>query len=299
MRALVVRPDEPSGLALLDVPEPVPAREEVLVDVTHISLNLGEVNAARSAATGSDTPHGWDAVGVVAAAAADGTGPAVGTRVVTFGYGGAWAQRRAVPVTELAEVPAGVHPAAAAAIPTAGVTALRALRAAGSLLGRRVLVTGASGGVGRFAVQLAARAGAYVIAASARTEGLTALGAHEVVTDLAGAGPLDVVLDNVGGPQLVQAWQLTVPGGNVQCVGGSSGQPATFPPYGTVGPAKSLTSFQVGVGFGADLAYLADLLARGELTVDLGWQGSWNEVDAASTALVNRQVTGKAVLTVD
>jgi NADPH:quinone reductase-like Zn-dependent oxidoreductase len=126
---------------------------------------------------------------------------------------------------------------------------------------------------------LAARAGAQVVAASARTEGLAALGAHEMVTDLSGVGPLDVVLDNVGGPLLVQAWQLSVPGGKVQCVGGSSGQSATFPPYSTVGPAKGLVSFQAGVGFGADLAYLVDLLARGELTVDLGWQGSWQDVD--------------------
>jgi hypothetical protein len=85
---------------------------------------------------------------------------------------------RGPPSADLAEV---------AALPVAGLAALRALRAAGPVLGKRVLITGASGGVGRFAVQLAAHAGGHVIASVgslARGEGLAQVGAEEVVVGL-------------------------------------------------------------------------------------------------------------------
>jgi NADPH:quinone reductase len=147
---------------------------------------------------------------------------------------GAFAERSAVEVGALAEVPPSVDLAEAAASPVAGVAALRALRAAGAVLGKRVLITGASGGVGRFAVQLAAHAGAHVIASVgsvARGEGLAKAGADEVVVGLDGLDqPVDVVLDNVGGPQLVAAWELLAPGGSLQSIGWASGEPAVFPP---------------------------------------------------------------------
>jgi NADPH2:quinone reductase len=80
-------------------------------------------------------------------------------------------------------------------------------------------LTGASGGVGRFAVRLASIAGGHVIAAvgsAARGEGLAEAGADEVVVGLQGIGtPVDVVLDSVGGPHLVAAWQLLAPGGSL------------------------------------------------------------------------------------
>jgi NADPH:quinone reductase-like Zn-dependent oxidoreductase len=84
---------------------------------------------------------------------------------VAFNWSDGWAQRRAASTDNIAVLPDSVEFHAAAALPVAGVTALQALRALGPVVGRRVLITGASGGVGRFAVQLAARAGAHVIAA--------------------------------------------------------------------------------------------------------------------------------------
>ena len=91
---------------------------------------------------------GWDAAGTVVAAAADGTGPPAGARVATFGWAGAWAELRAVDTGELAVLPDAVDFGAAAALPVAGMTALRALRRLGSVIGRRVLITGASGASG-------------------------------------------------------------------------------------------------------------------------------------------------------
>ena len=93
--------------------------------------------------------------GVVEQAAADGRGPPSGTRVTGLVRSGAWAQLAAVPADRMAPIPPQVSDAQAAALPTAGLTALRVLEVGGLVLGKRVLVTGATGGVGRMAVKLA------------------------------------------------------------------------------------------------------------------------------------------------
>src|SRR4030095_5255420 len=98
--------------------------------------------------------------GTIERAAADGSGPKVGARVVGFLPEGAWAERVAVPTHALAELPANVTFSQAATCPVAGRTALHALGKNGTILGKRVLVTGATGGVGDFAVQLARLGGA-------------------------------------------------------------------------------------------------------------------------------------------
>ena len=299
VRALVVDPSASAAVRLAEVSDPVPAPGQVLVDVSHASLNYGDLNDARSGRIPVGAVLGSDAAGVVVRAAADGTGPAVGTQVVAL-TAGAFAERVAIDVGALAEVPKGLEPAQAAALPVAGVAALRSLRAAGLGPDKRVLVTGASGGVGRFAVQLAARAGAHVIASVgsvARAEGLTEAGADEVLIGLEGLHqPVDVVIDSVGGSQLVAAWNLLAPGGSVQSVGWTSGEPAVFAPYATVGPAKSLNSFVIEGEVGADLTVLTELAAEGLLRVEVGWQGSWDRFDEAAEALRGRRVFGKAVM---
>jgi NADPH:quinone reductase-like Zn-dependent oxidoreductase len=300
MRALVVDPDAPAALRLAEVPEPVPAPGQVLIDVRHLSFNFGELNAARNGRTPPGTVLGWDSSGVIAQASADGAGPAVGTRVVSNGGSGGWAQRRVSDLSQVAVVPDGVDLAQAATLPIAGVTALRALRAAGPTLGRRVLVTGASGGVGGFAVQLAAIGGAHVIASvgsAARGEGLAGLGAHQIVAGLDGVDePVDVVIDTVGGPQLVRAFGLLAVGGNAQSVGWTSGEPAVFPPYSTVGKPKSLNSFEMGSRISTDLRALLDLVASGALRVEIGWRGPWEKASEAAESMRARQVRGKVVL---
>jgi NADPH:quinone reductase len=125
------------------------------------------------------------------------------------------------------------------------------------------------------------------------------VGADKVLIGLVGLDrPVDIVIDNVGGPQLVEAWGLLAPGGSLQSVGWTSGQPAVFPPYSTIGPAKSLTSFVNEGAFGEDLAILVQLVAEGALSPEIGWRGSWERVAEAATALRERQVNGKAVLDV-
>lgn len=191
----------------------------------------------------------------------------------------------------------------AAALPVAAGTALRAVRALGSVLGRRVLVTGASGGVGGFAVQLAARAGAHVVASVggvARGEGLRERGAAEVVVGLDGAGPLHGVIDNVGGPLLAEAFALLGDGGIALSVGKASGRATEidFEAERLRGGNRRLEPFTIGDGLGPDLAYLVGLLAEGGLDPQVGWRGTWDRADEAIRALLGRQVRGKAVLEV-
>jgi len=288
-------------MRMAEVAEPAVGPTKALIEVQHVSLNRGDLNDARSGRIPPGGVLGSDAAGVVAEVARDGSGPEVGARVVTLAQG-AFAERIAADVDSMAEVPGTVDLAEAAALPVAGLAALRALRVAGSLLGKRVLVTGASGGVGRFAVQLAARAGAHVIASvgsPARGQGLAERGADEVVVGLDALDrPVDVVLDNVGGGQLVAAWRLLAPGGSLQSIGWSSGEPAVFPPYSTIGPPKSISSFLNQGDAAEELSTLLGLVADHSLSVAIGWRGSWTRFAEAAEMLRGRRVNGKAVLDV-
>ena len=146
VRALVAHPDDHPFMRLASVPEPTPRANEALITVRHAALNRGDLNDARSGRVPPGAALGSDVAGVVARAAADGGGPAVGARVVALARG-AFAERVAVATADLAVVPAGTDLAAAAALPVAGLAALRSLRASWPLLVLRVLVTGAFCGV--------------------------------------------------------------------------------------------------------------------------------------------------------
>ncbi|MEU5258651.1 zinc-binding dehydrogenase [Amycolatopsis sp. NPDC021455] len=307
MRALVVDHAATAHLSLAEVADPVPAPGEALVRVGAVSLNYGEVKGATEPATPDGTVIGWDAAGVVVRAAADGSGPAVGTPVVTLGVAG-WAELRAVPATLLGVVPGGADLGAVSTIPVAGLSALHVLRRMGQLLGRRVMITGASGGVGRYAVQLAARAGAEVVATSgnpAQEESLRALGAHEVYTDPAKVErPVYAVLDNVGGRQLVDAFAALQAGGVLVSVGRSSEADAVLPPEALLGTDarhdRSIRTFFLLAGpatdFSADLTWLAAEVAAGRLDPGTSWRGPWTRYGEAAQALLDRRLHGKAVL---
>ncbi|MER6694322.1 zinc-binding dehydrogenase [Streptomyces minutiscleroticus] len=301
MRALVVDHGEAGPVRFADVDEPVPSAGEALVEIRHIGLNFGELKYPQEWPAGA--VHGHDAAGVVLRAASDGSGPPEGTRVALGMAPYAWAERVAVGPGWLGTVPEGVDLADAAALGVAGVTALRVLRKR-SLLARNVLVTGASGGVGHFAVQLAALAGARVTAlvgSPDRAAGLRALGAEEVLTDLDEAEDrFDLVLDTVGGPVPARAWRSLAEGGALHLVGFSSGEDTTFS-SGTLfgfGEPRTIATYGDMTPPSQELTDLLGLVAAGRIAVPVGLRGDWKDVDDAVRALFARRVHGKIVLDV-
>ena len=305
VRALVT---DPPGVRLGDARDPEPRPDEALVEVRAVSLNRGEARRLADAEAG--TVPGWDVAGVVAEPAADGSGPGGGTRVVGLLERGAWAQRAAVPTSALGTLPEDVSFAAASTLPVAGLTALRALEVAGMPLGRRVLITGAAGGVGRLAVQLARRAGAHVTAVARdeeRAEGLAALGADEVVFGLEAEGePFDVILESAGGPSLAAALQRIRPEGTIVSFGDSSREPVTFPASAFYrSPGARMYGFFIfreverSGSAARDLELLARLVAEGELDPQISLEADWSDAQDAIDALLDRRVRGKAVLRVE
>lgn len=220
--------------------------------------------------------------------------------------GGAWADLVAVPAIQLAPLPDDLGDETAAALPVAGVTALRVLRLAGRLRGRRVLVTGAAGGVGRFAVQLAHAAGAEVTAIARdrdRASGLAALGAAHVVTDPpALTGGYEVILESVGGPSMELALELVAAGGLVVTFGNSARMPATLPVARFYPKQAVLRGFYLLDDLDTrpaaqDLRALADLAATGRLRVDLDASHDLAALPMVLRDLADRRVAGKVVLT--
>jgi NADPH:quinone reductase-like Zn-dependent oxidoreductase len=194
--------------------------------------------------------------------------------------------------------------AQAATLPVAGLTALRALRLGGSLLGRRILITGATGGVGQFALQLAAASGAEVTAqVRSADRGAMAyqLGASKVVTDLEDAGPFHLILDGVAGPQLPQAVRLLEPGGTLVLYGGGKApSPIKLGDFYYNGAHNAkivgFTSTSPEAIKGQDLALLVTLVAQERLLPLIGWTGDWSRTSEALAALANHTFRGKAVL---
>ena len=308
MRALVKTSGGP-GVALAEVDEPRPRLGEAVVEVEAFSLNRGEVK--RLAGQREGFVPGWDVAGVVAAPAADGSGPPAGARIVGLVTSGAWAERAAIATDRLAELPADVSASVAATLPVAGLTAYHALGVGGALLGRRVAVTGASGGVGRFAVQLASAGGAHVTAVARegeRARGLDAAGADEVVVELESEGPrFHTILESVGGPSLAAALQRVAREGTVVTFGDTSGEPVTFPAAAFYGPAAGARVYAFAIfeelarrrSAGADLRALAEMAAAGRLEPEIGREVSWRETADAASALLRREIVGKAVVHVD
>jgi NADPH:quinone reductase len=307
MLGLVTTPDGKQPVELRELPEPQPQRHEALVAVHAFSLNRGELRSIRN--NGEGWVPGQDIAGVVLQPAADGSGPPAGARVVALTDELGWAQRVAVPRHRMAALPDNVSFSQAATLPVAGLTALRTLRHGAPLLGKRVLITGAAGGVGTIAVQLAARSGARVTALVGRPEraaGIKELGASEVVEGIENAqGRFGLILESGGGASLARAVQLVEAKGTVVVYGNSSGEPTTLSFADFRGAQNSrVQSFYYFTSeaedrFAPDLALLVSLIADGSLTPQIGVERSWRDIAQVAEQLRDRRVSGKAVLSVD
>lgn len=308
--AIVVDPAAPGRLAIKPVELRDPDRDEVAVKVTAISLNRGETRRAVQQAEPGWRP-GWDFAGVVETAAADGSGPKPGARVVGILPSGAWADRVNCRSHAVAALPEAVSNAQAATLPVAGLTALHALRQGGLLLGRKVLVNGASGGVGHLACQLALAAGAIVWGHVRREEQRAQVaewcGGRVIVGPELGAakgeGPYWLILDSLGGTALSAAMGMLAPNATCVTFGISDSATANIESrafFGTGGARLyGLTLFhelmsveRAGIG----LALLAAEIAAGRLRPQIAVETGWSEIGSIAQRLIDRDFTGKAVL---
>ena len=219
-------------LQLEQLPDPVPAADEVLVDLTHASVNPLDIwvcgGAPGAAAANLPWIPGTEAAGLHN-----------GLPVLVRGGGlgimrrGLYADRVAVPPSCLLELPDGTDPVVAAALGVAGITAWHCVHTRGACAADdRVLVLGASGGVGSLAVQLAKAAGATVwgqTTAASKAEGVTALGADRVVvTEADGLGAAaaelrpTLVIDGLGGTFTTASVALLEPFGRLVLYGASA-----------------------------------------------------------------------------
>jgi NADPH:quinone reductase len=310
VRAIVVDSAAPGRLAIRSVTLAPAGPGDVTVRVSAISLNRGETRRATTSAVDGWRP-GWDFAGVVEEASRQGDGPKVGARVVGLLAEGAWAERVRAPVTAVAVLPDGVSQMVAAALPVAGLTALNALRQGGLLLGRKILVDGASGGVGHLAVQLAKAAGAIVYG-HVRREELRPMVADSctggvivspTIEAARSSGPYDLIVDSVGGATLGAALTMLRSRGTCVTFGASEGPSATFESgkffqqagvrlYGLslFDELRRLEPPSVG------LATLVGLLARGALKPRIEVEAPWTDIATVARGLLDRTFSGKAVL---
>jgi NADPH2:quinone reductase len=306
MLAIVNTPGGPEPVAIREAAEPELRPNEALVAVHAFSLNRGELRLFQV------RPEGWrpgqDIAGVVLQAAADGSGLPAGTRAVALCDQAGWAERAAVPSHRIAPLADNVSFAAAASLPVAGLTALRTLRHGAPLLGKRVLITGAAGGVGNLAVQLAARSGARVTAivgSPERRRVLDGLGAAEVVTAIEDAqGRFGLILESAGGASLTAAIERVEERGTIVVYGNSSGEPTplNFRDFAEHQNAR-IQAFHYFTSepeerFGPDLALLAGLIADGSLKPRVA-EHNWRELSRIGPLLRDRQIPGKAVFHID
>lgn len=309
IRAVLADPSAPGNVRIGTTSAPSPHKSEALIRVAATSLNRGELRRAASGAAGR--PIGWDFAGTVEAEASDGGGPKTGARVVGMLATGAWAELIAAPTEALATLPDEVSFTDASALPVAGLTALYGLEKAGSILGKRVLITGGTGGVGHDAIQIARAAGAHVVA-TVRSEEKGRLvkdaGAHEVITSadpgaIRDHGPYDLVLDGVAGPAMGVAMTALAVGGTYVIYGATAAPSVTFeaPSFYPIGGASlygfilfhELRRTPAGVG----LARLASMVARGTLKPLVEVVVSLEKIGETAKRLIDRGYVGKAVVT--
>lgn len=244
-----------------------------------------------------------DVCGRVIAVGAGGTGLEVGDRVVALLPGGGALATHAVAAIgpTLALVPAGLDPASVATLPVAGMTALQVIRACGSLAGASVAVIGATGGVGLFVCQLAAQAGAHVVATATGAEQALVRGAGAeavldykatpTVAELRRRWPfgLDVVIDLIGQfGALLETATAVKPGGRLVST--------------LIGPDPAAFPSDVGVYYirlspaPGDLTLLVEKLAEGSLRAHVAQTFPFEEAITALATLRDGHVGGKIVV---
>lgn len=302
MDAIFTAPHTPAGLDFRRTDIPLPKPNQALVKVKAFTVNQGETRTALS--TTESYIVGWDFAGIVVKAAEDGSTPKEGTRVFGYIAQGSWAEYLVAPGGLMAEIPEGITDAQAACLPIAGLTALDCLDASGDIQGLRVLITGAAGGVGRFACQLAANAGAKVFAVSRRTELANLLqnpsGIFKDAAEAKAAGEYDIIWDSIGGDTLATA--LTALSRNGICINyGNSAREFSKINIRSAGwPLHRIKCIWLGreplFPSTPMLERLAAMVENGSLDTPIDLELPWKSIFTAVNKLLQQQVNGKVVL---
>jgi NADPH2:quinone reductase len=310
----------PDVLRYEDVPDPTCPDGCVLVEVEAISIEGGDL-LARAASPPTTTPHivGYLCAGTVIEVGAGVDGPAVGERVVALNADGSHAEKRVVPAVMTWPIPDGLDPAVAACVPVALGTAHECLFTAGNLEeGQTALVHAGAGGVGMAAIQMASQAGATVISTASsdeKLERLKPLGLdHGInyadesfvdrVRELTDGRGVDVVLDSVGGGNLVDSIEALAYRGTLVSVGVAGRAGSDIEAKSLWAKNNTLRGVYLGGALLAEyprvhpiISNLIDCVAGGDLHVEIDRSFPLAEAAAAHTYLEGRNAFGRVVMT--
>ena len=320
MKAIVYRCyGSPDVLSLEDVEKPTPADDEVLVKIHSAAVNPLDWHYMRGSpyimrlmsgiGAPDDTSLGVDYSGTVVEIGKDVTKFKIGDEVFG-GRTGAFGEYVTARVTRaIAIKPPNVSFEVAAGVPIAGVTALQALRDIGKLeAGQKVLINGASGGVGTYAVQIAKSMGAEVtgVCSTRNVDMVRSIGADHVFdykneSYIESGEQYDLIIDNVGNHSLMANRKVLKPDGTLVIIGGPKGN--WLGPM--VGPLSSLVlspfvsqNFESFVATLAqdDMVILADLMAAGKMTSVIDSQFSLEDVPDAIRHSEDGHARGKIII---
>ena len=310
----------PGVLRYQEVPDPECPEGFVVVDAEAISIEGGDL-IARATGELPAVPHvvGYLSAGTVSEATPGTGGPAVGDRVVALNFAGSHAARRAVPAVATWPIPAGLDAARAACVPVAFGTAYECLFTAGNLAeGQTILIHAGGGGVGIAAIQLAKRAGATVISTASsdeKLERLTALGLDhginyatgsfvERTNELTGSQSVDIVVDSVGGQNLVDSIGVLGYRAKLVSVGRAARSGSTIDAQSLSLRNNALYSVYLGSALVSEydrihsmIGDMLELVASGELQVPIDRTFPLADVAAAHEYAESRKAFGRVVIT--
>lgn len=312
----------PDVLVYEDVADPTPGPGEVLVKVEAVGLNFADVMRRRGDPYPDPSPTpfilGAETAGTIAALGEGVEGIPIGLPVLAAPGVGGYAQYVVVPAATLIPLPEGFDAVSAAALLGHGLTAALTLKqAAGIRPGETVLIEGAAGGVGSFAVQLAKLYGAGKIIAAASTPEkrakAEALGAHasvdytkagwsDEVKALTDGKGVDIVIETAGGEVLGQALDAMAPFGRMIFLGQSSGETALVDPWRLTSTNHTVKGFYLGPYLAdaelmtATVGELIGFVSTGQVKIQVGTVLPLSQAAEAHRLLEGRKTTGKVVL---
>lgn len=303
-----------SNFQYVDLPKPIIKEDEVLIKVASLSVNPVDCKARANEGTlswlfGSDRPVilGWDLSGTIEEVGSEVTNFDINDAVygmVNFpGIGNAYAEYVAVPSSHLALKPTSISHQEAAAATLAALTAWQTLVTNGNIKkGNKVLIHGASGGVGHYATQIAKHFGCYVIGTSSKKNkdfvlqngtdlhiDYTKVDFENVVSDV------DFVLDTIGGITMDKSIKITRNGGTIITI------PSGNIPQEYLDKAKAQNvslSFLLVKSSGNDMKIIADLMEKGVLKSHISKQFSFDKMADSHLQLETGRTVGKLVVNI-